>query len=234
MMTDTLSLPINRGLATEIAARLQAAILNGQFQPGERLREEVLAETMGVSRGPIREAFLQLERQGLIIIRRNRGAFVARLSHEDVDEVYTLRLALERLAVQRAIEFADGTTFDQMQLVVNTMADYVARGITEQEAALLDLQFHDIMYWASRHQRLYEYWTNLKPQIHILFLSRNVADPGFREVMVDGHQEILDALRSHDVPRCVALTERHLKTAYERVIGSYHEWSNNRRRKDND
>ena len=73
---------------------MRDVILSGQFEPDERLGEQFLAETLGVSRGPIREALDQLEREGLVLIRRNRGAFVARLSREDLNEVYSLRLAL--------------------------------------------------------------------------------------------------------------------------------------------
>jgi DNA-binding GntR family transcriptional regulator len=72
-LSALLSLPANRGLAIDVAERLRAAILGGHFGPGERLREEALAGAMGVSRGPVREALLRLEREGLLVIRRNRG-----------------------------------------------------------------------------------------------------------------------------------------------------------------
>lgn len=221
MLSDMLVLPLSRGLASEITERLTKAIVTGQLGPGERLREEVLAESLGVSRGPIREAFVQLERRGLIVIRRNRGAYVARLARGDVDEVYSLRRALEQLAVQRAVQSADGTHLAEMQAIVDTMAAFVDRGISEQEAAELDIKFHEIIYRASNHQRLYECWNNLRPQIHIMLLSRNVANPDFREQAVSSHQRILDALRARNAPRALALTEEHLQIAYDRVMKSY-------------
>src|ERR1700712_576510 len=138
-----LSSPLNRGLAADIALRLRTAILHGYFGPGERLREEALAKSMGVSRGPIREAFTQLEREGLVVIQRNRGTFVARLKREDAEELYSLRLVLEHLAVARAIQHATPEQFAAMQQIVDTMDTYTARGITEQEAAELDVQFHE-------------------------------------------------------------------------------------------
>src|SRR6478752_4464093 len=97
-LQSVLALPASRGLSVDIATRLRAAIFAGHFGPGERLREEALAKAMGVSRGPIREAFTQLEREGLVVIQRNRGTFVARLKREDAEELYSLRLVLERLA----------------------------------------------------------------------------------------------------------------------------------------
>jgi len=225
MPTDTLqqmlAMPANHGLAVEIAVRLRGAILSGHFGPGERLREEALASAMSVSRGPIREALVQLEREALIVIRRNRGAFVAQLSLQDLEEVYTLRVAIERLAIQRAARFATRATIEAMQTVVAAIVAATARGITEQEAAELDVRFHDLTYEAANHRRLYEAWTNLRPQIHILLLNRNVADQDFRDYVVTSHQAILDALRDHDEPRAVDLIEDHLRGSYERIVVSH-------------
>ncbi|MEA2513887.1 MAG: hypothetical protein QOJ59_3374, partial [Thermomicrobiales bacterium] len=114
-----LALPESRSLAVDIAERLRSAILDGHFGPGERLREEALARSMGVSRGPVREALARLEREGLLVIRRNRGAVVAQLSREDLDEVYTLRVAIERLAIQRAVVGGDDEALSHMQAVVD-------------------------------------------------------------------------------------------------------------------
>lgn len=216
-----LSLPINRGLGVDIAERLRDAILSGLFGPGERLPEEQLARAMGVSRGPVREALVKLERDGLIVIRRNRGAFVAQLSREDLDEVYSLRVAIERLAVERCVENADDADIAELQAVVDRISDLLDSGITEQEAAELDLKFHDIIYRAGRHRRLYDIWVTLKPQIHILLLNRNVASTDFRELVVPSHQEIVDAIRSRDVDKTVKVTMEHLLISYSRVRESH-------------
>jgi DNA-binding GntR family transcriptional regulator len=218
-----LALPASRGLSVDIAQRLRAAIFAGHFGPGERLREEALASAMGVSRGPIREALAQLEREGLIVIRRNRGAFVARLSREDLDEVYTLRVAIERFAIQRACALAESSELDALDAVVARMAEALTSGCSEQEAAELDLGFHDLIYLAAHHRRLYECWTNLRPQIHIVLLSRNVAHPDFRllSVAVDSHQALVDAIRAKNVAEAERLIEDHLLGSYERTIVGY-------------
>jgi DNA-binding GntR family transcriptional regulator len=220
-LEDVLALPASRGLGADIATRLRAAILNGYFDPGARLPEESLARTMGVSRGPIREALAQLEREGLIVIRRNRGAFVAQLSREDLEEVYTLRVAIERLAVQRAVQFATEQALAEMQAVVDRISERMAHGITEQEAAELDLHFHDLIYRAANHRRLHETWTNLCPQIHVLLLNRNVAHEDFREFVVPSHQAIVDAIRARNDVLAVELTMEHLHGSYERVARSH-------------
>jgi DNA-binding GntR family transcriptional regulator len=216
-----LALPESRSLAVDIAERLRSAILDGHFGPGERLREEALARSMGVSRGPVREALARLEREGLLVIRRNRGAVVAQLSREDLDEVYTLRVAIERLAIQRAVVGGDDEALSHMQAVVDEIGAAVARGISELEAAELDLRFHDLIYQAANHRRLVDCWLTLRPQIYIVFLNRNVANPDFRDYVVTSHQEILDAIRDRDEALAVRLTEEHLRGSYERIVARH-------------
>ena len=216
-LSNVLSLPANRGLSVDIAERLRSAILNGHFGPGARLPEEQLARTMGVSRGPVREALVKLEREGLIVIRRNRGAYVAQLSREDLDEVYSLRVAIERLAVECCVANAEQSDIDDLQRVVGDIAKRMEDGITEQDAAALDLEFHDIIYRSGRHRRLYETWATLRPQIHVLLLNRNVANQDFRSLMVPAHQQIIDAIKNRDAASTVEITMAHLLESYERV-----------------
>jgi DNA-binding GntR family transcriptional regulator len=220
-INSMLTLPVSRGLGVDIAERLRTAILNGYFGPGERLPEESLARTMGVSRGPVREALVQLEREGLIVIRRNRGAFVAQLAMEDLDEVYTLRVAIERLAVERCVAHATEADLDELQAVVDRIAELMETGITEQQAAELDLKFHDIIYRSGRHRRLYETWNTLRPQIHVLLLNRNVASEDFRQMVVPSHQQILDALRARDEELGIEITMDHLLGSYSRVRANH-------------
>jgi DNA-binding GntR family transcriptional regulator len=216
-LSNVLIPPEKRVLAQDVAARLREAILQGHFAPGERLREEQLANALGVSRGPVREALGQLERQGLVVINRNRGAAVAQLSREDLEELYTLRLAIEELAVRRATRFVDEATIAGFDAIVAAIQQAIARGVSEAEAAELDLQLHDLIYRTARHRRLEETWANLRPQIHILLLSRNVAHGDFREMLLTSHQDIVDAIRDRDEERAVAFIHEHLAGSYERV-----------------
>jgi DNA-binding GntR family transcriptional regulator len=104
--------------------------------------------------------------------------------------------------------------------VVDAMAA-AERSISEQEAAELDVRFHDLLYRAAAHRRLYDCWANLRPQIHIVLLNRNVAHEDFRDYLVTSHQAILDAVRAGDEQRAVAILEDHLRGSYERVVVSY-------------
>ncbi|MEO7911494.1 MAG: GntR family transcriptional regulator [Roseiflexaceae bacterium] len=212
---------VKRSLADDVVDRLRNAIFHGSFKPGEALREEQLAAMLDVSRGPVREALVQLEREGLVIVRRHRGATVARLSRGDLEDVYSLRLALERLAVQRAARIATDQDFAAMEAVLADFDIALLRGPSEKEIAELDVRFHDLIYQAARHQRLYDCWANLKAQIYIFLLSRNVADPDFREITVKSHAALLDALRTRDEARATSEIEAHLRGAYDRVVRGY-------------
>jgi DNA-binding GntR family transcriptional regulator len=212
--------PERESLADKVVDQIRDAIVRGQFAPGEQLRELTLAEYLQVSRGPVHQALSRLEREGLVMMRPNRTAIVARLTREDFEEVYSLRLAFERLAVQQAIEHATETDCDEMQCIVDEMVRRVNEGITEKEAADLDLRFHDVIYRASAHKRLQSCWNNLRPQIYVFLLSRNVADSDFRVQMV-GHQQIVDFIRARDESRAVPYIENHIRVAYDRIIKSY-------------
>jgi DNA-binding GntR family transcriptional regulator len=212
---------VKRSLADDVVDRLRNAIFHGSFKPGEALREEQLAAMLDVSRGPVREALVQLEREGLVIVRRHRGATVARLSRSDLEDVYSLRLALERLAVQRAARYATDQDFAAMEAVLTGFDIALSRGPSEKEVAELDVRFHDLIYQAARHQRLYDCWANLKAQIYIFLLSRNVVDPDFREITVKSHAALLAALRTRNEARATTEIEDHLRGAYDRVVRGY-------------
>jgi len=118
--------PIDPGqrstLGTIVTDRLRDHVIHGRFPPGTVLGEVNLAARFGVSRGPIREALDRLEREGLVITQPNRRTFVARLSRADFEEVYSLRTALELLAVREAVRHAGPDDLAELQAIVDTMA----------------------------------------------------------------------------------------------------------------
>ena len=218
----SLTLPPKHTLTEDVTEQLRDAIFRGHFVPGQRLSEEQLARTLGVSRGPIREAFVRLEREGLISSQANRRSVVARLSGRDLEEVYTIRLALERLAVQYAVHYAQASDFSAMESNTQALDEAIARGITEQEAATLDIGFHDLLYRSARHQKVLDAWLNIRSQVYLFLLSRNLANPDFRERVISrGHSELLDALTQRDEKLAVASIEHHLRSAYLYIVKNY-------------
>ncbi len=218
---DQVQSPARNHLGEEVHEQLRSAILRGEFAPGEHLREVQLASMLEVSRGPIREALVQLEREGLVLLRRNRGAVVARLARRDLDEVYSLRLALERLAVERASELATEDDFAAIDAILHEFRESSPRVLTEQEAADQDVRFHDAIYRASHHTRLYAAWAALRSQVYVLLLARNVANPDFRELTYKGHLELAYLIRARDHVRAGQAIEAHLRDSYSRVLASY-------------
>ena len=208
-------------LADDATEKIRQAILEGQLVPGEHLREEVLAEMLIVSRGPVREALTRLEQEALVVREPNRGVFVRQLNRSDVDEVYSLRLALEKLAVPLAIENPRGFELQAMQQTVDQMRIKSAQGISSHEAAKLNTAYHEQLCAASGHRRLLASWTNLRSQIYLFLLTRSEVNSEFLKTFHVMHQEILDAIVVKDETRATALLEKHFLAAYNDVTGHY-------------
>jgi DNA-binding GntR family transcriptional regulator len=208
-------------LSDTVADRLRDTIFKGHFAPGERLREEVLADALDVSRGPIRDALLQLEREGLVVRRRNRGAMVARLSRTDLEEVYSLRIAVEPFVSAWAARNATEADWAAMQSTIDTFAE-LDETVTVHEAAEADLGFHDVVYRASGHRRVLRLWQDLRPQVYIFMLARTyVGEPEFSAIMIRSHGELLSAIRDGDEERSRRVAVDHVQTSYRRVIAGY-------------
>jgi len=198
-------------LSVGVAGRLREAIMSGRFPPGERLREIPLATMLGVSRGPVREALLRLQDEGLVVTERHRGSTVARLSDQDEVEVRSLRLALERLAVQRAVRTASEPDLRALEALIIRLKTAFTSTLSTQKIAAFEIEFHDRIYRMARHARLYRCWANLRSQIYIVHLSRNVDRPGMRRYSIARHQALLNALRARDEAAALRLVEEHVR-----------------------
>jgi DNA-binding GntR family transcriptional regulator len=169
---------------------------------------------LGVSRGPIGEAFTSLERGGLVVTTYTGRTYVSRLFQKDLDEVFGLRRALERLAIEYACQHAASEDIARAEAIVEQMAAAIERGITAKEGVELDLAFHDAIFKAARHQRLLDYWNTLRPQVYVFLLSRNVASPDLSAFVVKVHRDIRNALETRDWRRSVDLVDGYMEHAY--------------------
>ena len=214
--------PANRkSLGEDVAERLRDAILHGELSPGQRLREEELSARIQVSRGPVRDAFILLEHEGLVQSSRNRGVSVVELTRNDLQEIYTLRSVLEPLAISLAIERGDAGDLAEMDASLAEMTSAFSQRITERDAARLDVQFHDTIYQAAHHQRLSNAWEQIRLPTYWFMLSRNVASSDWREGTVQGHAEILKVIQKGNQDAAVEVTKEHISFAYERILQSY-------------
>jgi DNA-binding GntR family transcriptional regulator len=205
--------PVSRkGVAGEAADRIRDAILSGELAGGTALKEVELAAQLGVSRGSVREGLVLLEGEGLVVSQWHRGTWVRALTPEDVDELYTLRAALDVLAMRTAA--AKGGKFDALEAVVEEMRH--AR--TDAERVALDMKFHDAVYAATGHRRLMEAWQAIRSQIHLFLLARIVGDATYQDIVVPDHLNLVATLRVGDVEQAAQAAEEHLRGSYAKLV----------------
>lgn len=205
-------------LGDVVAERLRDAILNGELQPGQHVREEEISELLEVSRGPVRDAFIVLQREGLVRLLRHRGARVVDLSLTDLGEVYSLRASIEDLAVRLAIRRGDEDDLAALDDSLAEMRTGLRRRLSEQEAARLDVEFHDAIFAAAHHERLYTTWSAIRMQVFLLLLRRNIANADWRGSTMQGHADILDLIRAGKEAAAAKAVRHHVSTGYGRII----------------
>jgi DNA-binding GntR family transcriptional regulator len=209
-------LPSQRPLGDLVTDVLREMITDGKFVPGQHLKESALAEALKVSRGPIRQALARLEVEGHVELRRNRGAFVSTLTRADVEEVHTLRGAIERLAAGRACTRMASGGFTEMDAVLEQMKS-VDTAIDPEDAVVLDLQFHDIIYAHCDHTRVQRVWASIRGQVTVFLRARNASFPDFAEVGYVEHLELRNALALADPAAAQSAIDKHISGAYERL-----------------
>lgn len=206
-----------RVLTDDATDAIREAILTGDLAPGTRLIEEELAASLKVSRGPVRQAFFRLQQEGLVVHETHRGAFVADVSAQDAEEIYSLRTALERLAVERACRFAAAEDFAALEALLESFRKTPSGRMTRKLAAELDIDFHHTLFRAARHQRLFAAWERMRSQIFLFLLLRDTMPADFRDHWVNNHRVLLDLVQSRDVAGAVRCIERHIGSAYQRL-----------------
>jgi DNA-binding GntR family transcriptional regulator len=201
-----------RGLAEEVADRIREAIFTGVYAPGAQLRETELSQALEVSRGPVREALLRLEQEGLVRSAWHRGTTVTALSPDDVAELDSLRGALERLAVTRVIEVGS----DEDIAAIEQAADRMSRAADAHTMVRHDIEFHDAVYAAARHGRLRAAWEAIRSQVYLFLLTRiGVRTEDYLTQIPDEHRELVAALRARDTAAALELFATHRRHAFE-------------------
>ncbi len=209
-------------LSKTVTDALREMIVRGGLEPDQHLKEADIATALGVSRGPVREAFVQLEAEGFIELRRHRGAFVVSLTHHDIEEVHSLRLVLERLAIQRAATRITDAQLAELDTVLARMKR-IRKSYTAEEVVDLDLAFHDIVFEAADHQRLRRSWDFVRSQVAFFLHTRNVQFRDFLDVGYAEHKELRDILSAGDETMAAAAIEGHVTGSYERLMSLHPE-----------
>ena len=187
---------------------LLEAIMSGQLPPGERLMEVQLADEMGVSRTPVREAIRRLELEGFVVMIPRKGAYVAGLSIQDVASIFEIRTALESLAVQLAAEKITEENLDTLERLLAEFAKNCEEGDVERYTEL-DIQFHQSLYKFSRNDRLVQMMSNLTEQIN-RYRRVCLSDAMIRQHTIIEHRNIIEALYAHDTKQAEKAMREHM------------------------
>jgi len=190
---------------------LRDAIITGKMSPGERLMEIQLAEEMGVSRTPVREAIRKLELEGFVVMVPRKGAYVAGVSIKDIADVFEVRAALEGLAASLAAERITEDELDRLERSIVSINE-VSDGKNINKVVESDIDFHDMLYQASRNQKLITIITNLKEQLQ-RYRATSLAEEGRTKDAVDEHKQIVEAISERNGELAAELARQHIENA---------------------
>lgn len=205
-----------RPLRELVLDAIRGAIMNGTLQPRERLMEIQLAEELGVSRTPIREALRKLELEGFIVMVPRKGAYVSDLSFKDIADVFEIRAALEGLAAGLAAERITDEELESMERLLVEKQE----AITQEDISKLvevDTKFHELMYQASRNVRLGNIISNLREQIQRFRLT-SLSYPGRDKLSLEEHKKIVEAIQARDYQLARQLAQEHIENAENVLI----------------
>jgi len=196
------------GLDVDVLGVLREAILNGIFEPGDRLNESQIAGQLNISRGPIREALRRLEEMGLVIRNPGRGCFVKQYERKDIEELWTLRSVLEQFGVSLACQVASKKDLRRLSEIVNKM-HHAAEEKDLRKLLGFDLQFHDYILELADHSLLRKTWHSLELRIQrFLYLQPAIYDN--LDKIAQTHEPIVSALEAGDATKVREAIEQHI------------------------
>ena len=187
---------------------LRQAILKGELEPGERLMEIQLAERLGVSRTPIREAIRKLELEGLVLMIPRKGAEVAKISARSLRDVLEVRHALEELAIELACQRMSEEDVGNLQKAQEDFKKAIAEG-DAMKIAETDEHYHDVIYEGTQNAKLIQMLNNLREQMYRYRLEY-IKDEDKRKILVLEHEKILKTVRERKVAEAKEAVREHI------------------------
>ena len=195
-------------------------ILRGSINAGERLSEAALVERFGVSKTPIREAFIQMEQEGYIVLQKNVGAVVQKISIKIVEEIFTIVAVLESYATETVVAERKLTKSDIAHLVklVQTMKKY-SQQKKYLEYRLLNVEFHGYFVEKLGNETLKKNVVDLRRRMYG-FVSGGLTLPMYIDRYVECHKQILYAVKKNDATNAATLMRNHLMETKELIIST--------------
>lgn len=187
---------------------LRQAILKGELAPGERLMEIQLAEKLGVSRTPIREAIRKLELEGLVLMIPRKGAEVAKISEKSLRDVLEVRRSLEELAIELACHRMSEDNMRELEEVQSRFREAISRG-EAMAIAETDEHYHDIIYHGTGNEKLVQMLNNLREQMYRYRLEY-IKDEDKRQILLVEHEHILKAIKNRNIAEAKHAAREHI------------------------
>ena len=203
-------------LREAVCETLRDAIRKGILEPGERLMEVQLADELGISRTPVREAIRKLEQEGYVIMMPRRGTYVSDISTNDVKEIFEIRSALESLAAGLAARRIEPDELETLQNLLMEIEGYIAKNDIEKIVET-DIKFHGLLYKVSRNERLVNIISNLKEQL-ARFRTLSMSYPGRLQETLEEHSEMVEAIANGDVSAARDAAEHHMERAEKTLL----------------
>lgn len=202
-----------KSLPQAVQDEIERLIVNGTFQIGQKLAEAELAQRLGVSRGPVREAFRGLEEMGLLRLSRNRGVFVREIKLDEAFELYEVRAGLDALAGQMLAERATDEQIAELRGIVRQMQ--ALHGEDDLDAYFqANIRFHDRIVEMTSNRKFAEMNSRLMKETRLL--RRSGVQGGGREISDREHGAIIDAIASRNPERAAAVMRSHVLNGWER------------------
>ena len=195
---------------------LRQAILRGELKPGERLMEIQLANKLGVSRTPIREAIRKLELEGLVLMIPRKGAEVAEITEKSLKDVLEVRRALEELAVEIACEKMTAQQIEELKAAAKEFeVTLKSKDVTKYAEA--DVKFHDVIYMATDNQRLIQLLNNLREQMYRFRVEYLKKDESHVKLLEE-HDQIIENIEKRNKEEAAKIVCRHIENQVESVL----------------
>lgn len=198
-----------RTLREQLVIALRQAILEATLPPGERLVETTLADQLGVSRGPLREAIRQLVEEGLVDQVPFRGAVVRSLSIEDIQEIYSFRTLLESFAFKIVWDKRGEDFFRALDSRHRALA-YATYAGDQQQAIKREMDLHGLVYEYSKHRSLIESWNLLRSRLHFYFTLHHEAHHR-KAALPDAHDTYVALAKGDDLNAMLHEVEAHMR-----------------------
>lgn len=213
---STIAMLRNSSLASAVQQEIERLIFAGELGPGDKLTEAWLADRLGVSRGPVREAFRVLEEAGLLQLEKNRGVFVRQIPIEEALEIFELRAMMEAHVGATLARQASTAQLAELEQLIVQMESAVAID-DEPQYYRLNVAFHERMVSLAGNRKLFLLYRKLTRELS-LFRRRNLSDQTLLMASVAEHRSMFQAITAGDADAAAAALKQHVLSSRERTV----------------